>query len=211
MGDWGYLCYITCPGFSHARVGHPDSGMHLSVQSPFSGGFIAWHAWNYLFPLRPPPPPPNKKKKTQTLFCLPIILPFLFPLFFFHHHCFVYPSSCRFSSHCFFPSPLFCLPSILPFLFPFFSITTVLLPIILPFLFPLFFLTHLCLFLECWVVISVFPPTVLCHLKKKLPSWNKCPAVSLPTFFSSLFFLTHYFITRVRNNCFSARSFANIS
>ena len=25
--------------FSHARVGHPDSGTHLSVQSPFSGGF----------------------------------------------------------------------------------------------------------------------------------------------------------------------------
>ena len=44
------------------------------------------------------------------LFCLPIILPFLFPLFFFHHHCFVYPASCHFSSH-FFPSPLFCYPS----------------------------------------------------------------------------------------------------
>ena len=75
-------------------------------------------------------PPPQKKKKTkQTLFCLPIILPFLFPLFFsittvlfthhpavslptvfFHHHCFVYPASCHFSSH-FFPSPLFCYPS----------------------------------------------------------------------------------------------------
>ena len=32
-----------------------------------------------------------------------------------------------------------------------------------------------------------------------------------PLFFSPLFFLTHYSITRVRKNCFSAHSFANIS
>ena len=49
-------------------------------------------------------PPPQKKKHTQTLFCLPIILPFLFPLFFSmilpFPHCFSYPSFC-FSSNCF--------------------------------------------------------------------------------------------------------------
>ena len=41
--SWKQTCQAgkPNPGKKHARVGHPDSGTHLSVQSPFSGGFMA--------------------------------------------------------------------------------------------------------------------------------------------------------------------------
>ena len=38
--SWKQTCQAgkPNPGNKHARVGKPDSGVHLSVQSPFSGG-----------------------------------------------------------------------------------------------------------------------------------------------------------------------------
>ena len=139
------------------------------------------------------PSPPKKNTRTNTVLFThhPVVS---LPTVFSHHHCFVYPSSCRFSSHCFFPSPLFWGPAFFqphasffqPHVFfstsgVFFS-TSGVLSLFQPRFF--FFFNLTCLFLDLtFPQMSFFQPHISSfqpHMSSFQPCMSLCQPVMCP-------------------------------